>query len=365
MPNFGLVVYRDRAVDGVEVPGARAFVVQKNGRRETIGRAPPWTLEEARKEARRRLVAADRGDPVAPTVRAAIERYVVAMRAKGCSPRSIEDVRVDAARELPLDRRLDELTPDEAVSLHQRLTRRGPYLANRVLRSLRAVYNLAARRVSLPPNPVRAVVFNRERRRREPLLWSPDPGKPGRMTLAEWKASVDAVPNRVRADLFLFVLFTGLRSTDARAVRWEEVDLGRATMRRPSPKGGADRAFAVPLSGAALEVLRRRRAENTGDEGWAFPAVDNRGRVVPIVNPKEPDPLAPGRLLPSPHRLRDTFVSAAYEAGVPEHAIKALANHRLPGGDVTLGYYEPSVEHLRAAAERVAAFLLERMALPA
>jgi len=35
-------------------------------------------------------------------------------------------------------------------------------------------------------------------------------------------------------------------------------------------------------------------------------------------------------------------------------------NHVLPQGDVTEGYIRPSVEHLRDAVERVAAFLLER-----
>jgi hypothetical protein len=65
--------------------------------------------------------------------------------------------------------------------------------------------------------------------------------------------------------------------------------------------------------------------------------------------------------MPSPNHLRDTFISAAYESGIPEPAIECLVNHALPGGSVTLGYYEPSVEHLREAAERVAAFLLARM----
>ena len=38
---------------------------------------------------------------------------------------------------------------------------------------------------------------------------------------------------------------------------------------------------------------------------------------------------------------------------------KLLLNHALPTGDVTWGYQRPSMEHLRACAERIAEFLVE------
>ena len=66
--------------------------------------------------------------------------------------------------------------------------------------------------------------------------------------------------------------------------------------------------------------------------------------------------------VPSPHRLRDTFASAAHEAGVDPLSLKVLMNHVLPAsGDVTQGYIWPSTVHLRTQAEKVAAFLQERM----
>lgn len=63
-------------------------------------------------------------------------------------------------------------------------------------------------------------------------------------------------------------------------------------------------------------------------------------------------------MLPSPHRLRDTFLTAAHECDVRELNIKTLANHALPGGDGTEGYIRPDVEHLCACVEKVAGFLL-------
>ncbi len=68
---------------------------------------------------------------------------------------------------------------------------------------------------------------------------------------------------------------------------------------------------------------------------------------------------------PGPHRLRDTFASAAHEAKVDWYDLKVLMNHALPAnGDVTMGYIRVSVEHLREATEKIAGFLLEKMAAP-
>ena len=41
--------------------------------------------------------------------------------------------------------------------------------------------------------------------------------------------------------------------------------------------------------------------------------------------------------------------------------LKILMNHKLPKGDVSEGYQNPSTEHLRACAERIAAFMPEKM----
>ena len=72
-------------------------------------------------------------------------------------------------------------------------------------------------------------------------------------------------------------------------------------------------------------------------------------------------PLSKVRHLPSPHRLRDTFATAAHELGVHPFDLKTLLNHALPAADdVTQGYIRPSLEHLRRSVERVVAFLVER-----
>lgn len=354
------------------------FFVQRDiaggTRRVKIGRYPTWTVDQARKRARELIVQMDQGiDPNAQkreeaargtTLREAREWHCSAMRARRCAERSMETLRYETDRHLAdwLDRPLADIRPNECARRHERITRdSGPYAANRALQTFRACWNTAARRLDdLPPCPTRGVTYNKVRRRREPIPWA---------KLPAWRSAVDGIQNPIRRDLQLFILFTGLRSTDAKTVRWEHVDFEAGTIHRPKPKGGEDRAFTVPVSKAVLEILHRRREENAiiypRDGGWVFPSRDMQGGVTHVQQVKEARYVGDQKLsvFPSAHRLRDTFASAAHEAGVDPLSLKVLLNHSLPSsGDVTEGYIRPSVDHLREAAEKVSGFLLEKMA---
>lgn len=304
-------------------------------------------------------------EALGPTLAVATQMHVTAMEAKRCAPRSIETLREEVARHLAdwCERPLASISRNECALRHEQLTREsGPYLANRVMQQFRAIYNTAARRFEELPavGPAIAVTFNRLRRRREPIPWA---------ELPAWRAKIDALRNPVRRDLQLFLLYTGLRSLDARTVRIEHIDFDAATLHRPKPKGGEDRAFTIPVAGVVLELMHRRRVTNrelfgAGELPWLFPARNRAGRTTHVVEPKE-QRLAAGkkvRWLPSPHRLRDTFASAAHESGVHPLDLKVLMNHALPAADdVTQGYIRPSLEHLRGAVEAVAEFLTARM----
>jgi len=327
-------------------------------------------LLPVRKPARRAAVVLGQAmsDPfhstVGITLAEAVAMHLRAMRAKGCTARSIETLREESARHLAdwLPRPLASISRNECALRHEFLSdHRGPYVANRVMQQFRAVYNTAARRMEQlsPTNPVIAVTFNRVRRRRQPIPWQ---------DLPAWHARVQALANPVRRDLQRLLLFTGLRSLDARTIRWEHVDLGAATLHRPEPKGGAERAFTVPIARPVLELFARRRRDNPArfpdDRGWVFPARDRAGRVTHVQEAKQQHTVA-GRKrpwLPSPHRLRDTFACAAHEARIHPLDLKVLMNHALPStGDVTAGYIRPSIEHLRGCVEEIAAFLVGHM----
>lgn len=374
LPGFGIRVGRGSGP-------VRTFILQKEvkgkTRRVTIGRWPTWRVEEARKRARELAVAMDQGiDPNEEkreraargvTLDEAIGYHQAAMRAKRCAGRSIATIREESERHLAdwLDRPLASISRNECAQRHERITEKaGPYAANRALQHFRAVYNSAARRFEELPDrpPTVGVTFNKVRRRREPISWS---------DLPDWRERVEAVDNPIRRDLQLFILFTGLRATDAKTVRWEEVNFEEGTIFRPKPKGGEDRAFTVPVSKTVLEILRRRRDENHllyhDDGGWVFPSRNIKGRVTHVAQVKEQRYDAMGKKvghLPSPHRLRDTFATAGHEARLHPLDLKVLMNHSLPAGDVTEGYIRPSIEHLRECIERIANFLLARFERP-
>ena len=380
-PNGTLVAehwYRDTELRGfflkVSRSGRRTFAVQKSHRgktvRVTIGQYPTWTPDQARRRARELMQEIDRGINPNHAAREAAERgttlrqarewHLDSMRARGCRQRSMDDLVDGFDRHIGdwLDRALVEIRPGDAAERHQRITEAsGPYAANAILRGFRSVWNTAARRLDeLPPCPTRAVTFNKEHRRREPIPWD---------KLPEWRREVSRIRNPIRRDLHLFILLTGLRATDARTMRWAEVGLDAGTLHRPNPKGGEDRAFTIPLSTSALEVLQRRRDQNPDpDGGWVWPSRDKRGQIACIAQVKEQRCVGGKKVnvLPSPHRLRDTFATAAREAGVDMFETKLLLNHALPTGDVTWGYQRPSMEHLRGCAEAVAEFLVGRMA---
>jgi integrase len=108
-----------------------------------------------------------------------------------------------------------------------------------------------------------------------------------------------------------------------------------------------------------IELLQRRKQENPIVYGkrcpWVFPAFDRHHHVSHVSELKESGQ-------PSPHRLRDTFATAAHEAGVSRFDIKILMNHALPVGDVTEDYMRPTMEHLAKQQERISRFLLEKLA---
>jgi len=374
-PGFGVRVGKGRP--GKEQP-VRTFVVQRdmpNGKtkRVSLGR---WldevTLEEARERAREVRAQLKEGiDPAAAerarraegaTLRDAFERHLRGMESLASrgrrQPRSISDMRGDMERYFAtwLDRPLHTFSRVELDDFHQEVTRsRGPYAANRACRAFRSAWNTMARlHEALPACPTAGIQWNPEERVGKPIQWS---------VLPEFWRAIDQVKNPVRADLVRVLVLTGLRSLDARTIRWEDIaalDTDEPTLHRPNPKGGPKKAFTLPVTRAVAEVLRRRREENMvlfADCPWVFPTADRGGRAVVHVKNAEEDSLHGFGY--TPHRARDTYATACEEAGISVMATKLLLNHR--DQTITEGYQRGvSMGFLREAAERVAAFLLEK-----
>ena len=376
--SFCLVVRRPKR-DEINATFMVIRSVRGRNQKVKVARYGEMTVEEARRKARQIIVELDNSKdappapapvpaaPKAATLADALARHATGMEKRGCSARSIEMHLDETERHLKawLNLPLQDITGEMCDDRHTEVTNAsGKYIANRVMRHLRAAYTTArAANKSLPSDPpTDAVQWNKQQPSTKKVLWSEMPG---------WWAKVQSIPNPVRRDLQLFILFTGLRSTDARTVRWEHVDFEAGTVHRPNPKGGEDRAFTMPLSKFVLALLRRRQNENPvlftrGDGGWVFPTVlVKTGKVGPVQVVRESRyvPGGKGRKragLINPHALRRTFATAAAEAGVGWLTIKLLMNHAPPTRDITAIYVQPSQEHLHEAMETVTEFLLAR-----
>ena len=349
----------------------KAYIVQKDLHRRTcrinIGRHGVWTTEEARKEALQILAAMDRGeDPRKDkeaqqsnrlTLEQAYAIHVQALRRREKSAATIECYELTLRTYLKewKKRQLHEITRKEARELHSKLgENHGHYAANRAMKCFRAIFNTAVKEYEyLGVCPTIAVQWFKEYRRQEPITAD---------KLPEWLRQVNTVRNSVRRDYQLFVLFTGLRRRDATTIRWEDIDMADWSLHRPNPKGGRDRAFTLPLPDVCADILMRRVMENQRMFGdtcqWVFPTRSNSGEIIPLQEPKEQR-----RDMPSPHRLRDTYTTAANSAGLSPYDIDVLTNHRPPKGSVTAGYIRQDFEHLRQQQQKVADYLKQKMGM--
>ncbi len=337
---------------------SKSFVVQKSGKGiKTIGRYGVLTVAQARQQAHDILadIVNDRlGKAPRLTLRKAMHGYVRGMKNRGRAPRSIADLEYRLENYLVdwLDRPLVGITRTEVRERHSRIGKRnGPYMANGVFRHFRAVYNDAlAQHDGLPSSPCVALRnrWFKEQRRQEPI-----------QDLREWWLSVMRLSS-VRRSYQLFVLLTGLRRSDAATMRWEDVNFTAGTLHRPNPKGGATKAFTIPLSRVAIGLLRHRKRQNQilfPGSPWAFPAESKSGHME---EPKEQRQRGGKKkaILPSPHRLRDTYTTACAEVGLSPYDIDVLTNHRPPKGTVTAGYIRQNVDHLQTCQEKVTSHLL-------
>jgi integrase len=348
---------------------SKTYIAQRdiNGRtrRVTVGRHGVITTDQARQEAREHITQMSKGVDINAkkrerraqdiTLAEAMEMHLEKLRRGEMSDITINDYKITLERYLGdwLKRPLTELTRSLITDRHTRIgTKNGEVTANRTMRAFRAVYNTARKKYEyLPECPTIAIDWYKQERKQEPI---PE-GK-----LAEWYEKVKGIDNDVRRDWQVFTLFTGLRKTDASTIKWDDINLDKASLHRPKPKGGKERAFTIPLPDVCVEILKRRQKDNAPFFGkdcpWVFPTRTAKGEVTYIQEPKEYK-----RGLPSPHRLRDTYTTIANAAGLSPYDIDVLTNHRPPKGSVTAGYIRQDFAYLLTQQQKIADYLKEKI----
>ncbi len=370
IPEIGKnILYADPELRGfylIVTPTKRAYYVQSlvGGKqvRAKLGDHPALDAKQARDAARRTLVNMRNG--INPneerrnakaqgiTLSEALELH---LKAKPLSERTKEGYRYNCEQYLSdwLDKPLAEIGKDRVVvrERHIRITEKhGRTTADSVYRVLRAVYNRGLREhPNLPPNPTANVDYHGMRRRKVDANAD---------KLKTWGKAVLAIDNPVRRDLHLFMILTGMRRTAALEARIEQFNEDAKALHVPRPKGGSARAFDLPLSGPLMDLIAHRKTHNAlvfRKSPWLFPADSRTGHVAEVQQHELGDLTG--------HALRHTFATLAMEAGVPIAELRFLLNHSASSGGVTMGYLNPSVDHLRNYQEQASTHILDAVGL--
>lgn len=330
-------------------------------RKLSIGRhGSPWTLEQARREAKRLLgIAAQGGDPAAERAlqREAerfedfAERYMRDhAHPKKKASSAAEDRRLIDRVLLPAfrGRILMELDHRDIATLHSSMSDRR-YTANRCLALLSKMFSLAEAWGDRPrqSNPCIGVTKYAETKR-ERFLTGPELK---RLSESISKAEQGGAHPHGIAVLRLLVM-TGARKGEILSLRWSEFDADRHLITKVDSKTGRK---ALPISQAASKYIGQLpRRQNSP---WVFPAARGdrhyQGLTKVWLDIRKEAGLSDVRI----HDLRHTFASIAVGGGASLPVIGRILGHSQP--QTTQRYAHLADDPVRQAIEATSGSIAE------
>jgi integrase len=374
---FGLCVYSSNA---------KAFFLRYciAGRRRycTIGSWPDWSVSAAREQAKQLKREVDAGsDPLArriearhaPTMSGLIDRYLEE-HAPQLSPRNRSDqasiLRKIVAPEWGT-RKVTDITAEDVDRLLVKaakgrprprkhpprpatkiIVKATPVRANRVGEVARKLFNLAIRWQMRADNPASGFTRN------------PEIPRDRYLSADEIKRLADVLTthqNRRCANIIRLLLLTGARRGEAMNARWEQFDLENAIWTKPAATTKQRRLHRVPLSRAAVALLRSIRASVPMDSPWVFPG-DVKGNPISEIHTfwegvRIKANLPDLRI----HDLRHTFASLLVSGGMTLPMIGRLLGHTQV--QTTQRYAHLFDDPLRAGLDQVGEMLRPKLRL--
>ena len=274
----------------VKPSGSKSWVqrIMIDGKRTDIGLGgfPAVSLAKAREKSMEiRAAVADGRDPRAerrrpalPTFREAAEQYIEDNTSTWRHVKTAQDMRtrlVTYAFPVFGEARVDRITREDVLAAIKPVWTEKPAASRKLRQQVRSVFSYAlahgwvdanpageAINAALPKTPAVKAHFR--------AMHYQDVGAALR--------KVEASASRLSVRLcFRFLVLTAARSGEARGARWSEIDLDGRTWTIPAERMKANREHRVPLSDAAVEVLRRAK-DLSDDSGLVFPSA--RGREL-------------------------------------------------------------------------------------
>jgi integrase len=367
--------YRDEAIPGfglrITSGGAKSFIVEKrvNGRvkRMTLGRYGNLTVEQARTEAMKILGKVATGsDPIAEK-RERYARSVSLQQVFNDYLKTRKDLKESTIQDYTkimntsfdgwLNTPIAEITKDMVEKKHRVLGERSEARANNSMRVLRALINHAMSKYEdAKGNPI--MLINPVDRLSQTRAWykvEPRKNLIRPTQLKPWYEATLQLNNETSRDYLHFLLFTGLRKTEAAQLRWENINFEEKTFTIPDTKNSEP--HTLPFSNFIEELLLRRFESR--QSFFVFPSESKTGYIQDprkaILKVCEISGVE-FRL----HDLRRTFITIAESRDIPAYALKKLLNHK-DKADITAGYIISDFSRLREPMRVIEKYILSMM----
>lgn len=216
------------------------------------------------------------------------------------------------------DRPIADVTVADCVALHAEVGRLvGQPTANR-MRSLGcAIWRHATLHLGQQGNPWREVPLFRESPRTRVLTMD---------EVRRLLMSLNVLEPRIAA-LFRMLFLTGARRGSVQSMSWSDIDLERAVWTIPASVSKSGRAVVLPLSPAAVAVLRERRQYVSADCDWVFASRWRDGYVGDVRKAWMKVCTAADISNAHLHDIRRSYATVLATAGVPLLAISRLLGH--------------------------------------
>jgi integrase len=232
---------------------------------------------------------------------------------------------------LGVSRRAVDITHGDVAALHRAMRQR-PYQANRCLSLVCTMFE-KGRSWGLVdgPNPAKGGITKYREHPRERFL-SPD-------EISALLKALDQHPRRASALAIKLMLLCGCRRGEILGAKWSEFDLDAATWRRPHYRLKQRRDHHLPLSPAAVGVLREIQADQQAQRAAAkkhgrilpaeylFPAGTDRAHMREVAHTWASVQRSTGLHNCRLHDLRHSFASIAVSSGMSLPMIGALLGH--------------------------------------
>ncbi len=354
----------------VRPSGGKSFAVMYRNadgrlRRYTIAGTDQINVTEARKLAAAKMAEAKHGkDPQAVKVAKRSEPTVAEMVAawedhigpskKPSTRRRYAQLHAEIVEHIGSKRALS-VTRADVAGMHREVSKTRPTTANRLYERMRALWNTCRDDLGLlpedAPNPARKISKNSEEPRRRVLSddeW--EAIEAAALATRRIKRQTAGALSRAKSDAVLFLLYRGLRRSEACMLKWEHVDLERRVLTIEGTKTGT---IQIALDDATYGLLAERAEHSDPEVPWVFPT--GTGNMI------EPEALSKAfkRVCKEAgvegvalHDLRRTWVTTAVGEGVPLEAAGRAVGHRSP--QTTARYFQPGDSASMAVANAVA-----------